>query len=140
MAMPTPQQAATKWSQGLGSAVTRYTDGVKSVTTSPNALAAAAVDRYIAGVQAAQNKYVQRNQGVSLQYWQQQAVNKGGQRLASGAQAAEPKMTQVFTQLFPFIEQVRGSLPARGDLEQNIARSAAFQRGMSRFQLSGGGV
>lgn len=140
MAMPTPQSAATKWSAGLGAAVTRYTDGVKAVQTSPNQLAAAAVDRYIAGVQASQQKYVQRNQSITLQYWQQQAVNKGGQRLASGAQAAEGKMTAVFTQLFPFIEQVRGSLPPRGDLEQNIARSAAFQRGMSRFQLSGGGV
>lgn len=140
MAMPTPQQAAAKWSTNMGAAVTRYADGVKAVTTSPNALAAAAVDRYMAGVQASQQKYVQRNQGVSLQYWQQQSVTKGSQRLASGATAAEGKMGQVFTQLFPYIEQVRGSLPARGDLEQNIARSAAFQRGMARFQLSGSGL
>lgn len=140
MPMPTPQQGAQKWSTNLGAAVTRYTDGVKAVTTSPNQLAAAAVDRYAAGVQAALPKYVARNNGISLQYWQNQTVNKGGQRLASGATAAESKMVAVNTQLYPFIEQVRGSLPARGDLEQNIARSAAFQRAMSRFTLSGGGV
>lgn len=138
--MPTPQQAATKWSQNTGAAVTRYSDGVKAVTTAPNQLAAQAVDRYIAGVQANQGKYVARNQQVSLQYWQMQAVNKGAQRLASGATAAESKVAAVYTQLFPFIEQVRGSLPPRGDLEQNIARSSAMQRGMSRFQLSGTGL
>lgn len=140
MAMPTPQQAASKWGTNLGAATQRYSDGVKAVTTSPNQLAAAASDRWIQGVQASQAKYVARNQGISLQYWQAQATGKGAQRLASGATAAEPKMQQVFTQLFPYIEQVRGSLPARGDLEQNIARSAAFQRAMSRFTLSGGGV
>lgn len=136
MAMPTPADAAAKWSQNLGAAVTRYTAGVQAVTTAPNQLAAAAVDRYIAGVQASQSKYVSNNQAVSLQSWQSAAVNKGGQRLASGATAAQPKMQGVFNSLFPFIAQVAGSLPARGDLEQNIARSAAFQRGMARYVKS----
>lgn len=133
MAMPTPAAAATKWSQNLGAAVTRYTDGVKAVSQSPTALAAAASDRYVAGVQANVSKFVANSQAITLQSWQTSTVNKGAQRLAAGATAAEPKMASVFTSLFPYIEQVRGSLPARGDLEANIARSAAFQRAMARY-------
>lgn len=131
--MPSPADAAAKWQQNLGAAQTRYTAGIQAVTTAPNQLAAQAADRYLAGVQQNMPKYVAANQAVTLQAWQQAAINKGGARLASGAQAAQPKMQTVFTQLFPYIQQVVGSLPSRGDLEQNIARSAAFQRGMAKF-------
>lgn len=133
MAMPSPNDAAAKWAQNLGAAQTRYTAGVQAVTTAPGQLAAQASDRYISGVQQSLPKFVANSQAVTLQAWQQATVNKGAGRLASGATAAQPKMQGVFTQLFPYIAQVQGSLPPRGDLEQNIARSAAFQRGMSRF-------
>lgn len=136
MALPTPANAAAKWAQNLGAATTRYTDGVNAVQTSPGQLAAQASDRYIAGVQASVPKFIANSQAVQLGDWKNAAINKGAPRLASGAQQAQNKMQGVFTSLFPFIEQVRGSLPQRGDLEQNIARSAAFQRGMSRFVRS----
>lgn len=135
--MPTPASAAQKWAQNLGAATNRYTAGVQAVTTAPGQLAAAAVDRYVAGVQAGTQKFVQNSQAVSLQAWQSAAVNKGAQRLASGATAAEPKMATVFNTLFPFIAQVVGSLPARGTLDQNIARSAAFQRAMASYRKTG---
>lgn len=136
--MPTPANAAAKWSQNLGAATARYTAGVQAVTNAPGAAAAAAADRWIAGVQASQQKFITRSQAVSLQQWQQAAVNKGAQRLASGASAAEPKMQSVFTSLFPFIAQAVASLPARGTLDQNIARSAAFQRAMAQYRAQGG--
>lgn len=135
-AMPNPTAAAQKWSQNLGAATTAYTAGVQAVTSPPGAAAAAAADRYVAGVQAGVPKFVANSQAVSLQAWQQAAVNKGAQRLASGATAAEPKMAAVFNSLFPFIGQVVGSLPARGNLDQNIARSAAFQRAMANYKKS----
>lgn len=136
MAMPSPNDAAAKWAQNLGAAQTRYTAGVQAVTTAPGQSAAQAADRYLQGVQSSIQKFVNNSAAVSLQQWQQAAVNKGAGRLASGATAAQPKMTTVFQQLFPYIAQVQGSLPPRGDLEQNIARSAAFQRGMARFTKS----
>lgn len=137
--MPTPQQAAQNWANNLGSAVNKYTAGVQAVTTSPGQLAAAAADRWIAGVQNAQQKFVNKSQAVTLSAWQQAAVNKGAQRLASGATAAQPKMQGVFTNLFPFIAQTVASLPARGTLDQNIARSAAFQRAMANYKTQQGG-
>lgn len=136
MPMPTPTDAAAKWAQNLGAAQPRYTAGVQAVQTSPGVSAAAASDRYIAGCQANLPKFITNSQAVTLQSWQQATVNKGAARLASGATAAQPKMQNVFTSLFPFIAQVQGSLPPRGDLEQNIARSAAFQRGMARYVRS----
>jgi hypothetical protein len=134
--MPTAAAAATKWSQNLGAAVNQYTAGVQAVTQAPGAAAAAAADRYVAGVQSNVTKFVQNSQAVSLQAWQQAAVNKGAQRLASGATAAESKMANVFNSLFPYIAQSVGSLPARGTLDQNIARSAAFQRAMANYKKS----
>lgn len=136
MAMPTPASAAQKWATNLGGATQRYTDGVNAVTTSPGQLAAQAADRYVAGVQANVQKFAANSAALTLQDWKTASAGKGAQRLASGAQAAQPKIQGVFGQLFPYIEQVRSSLPARGDLEQNIARSSAFQRGMSRFVKS----
>jgi hypothetical protein len=134
--MPSAADAAAKWSQNLGASVNRYTAGVQAVTQAPGAAAAAAVDRYVAGVQAGTQKFVANSQAVTLGQWQQAAVNKGAQRLASGATAAQPKMASVFNSLFPFIAQTVGSLPARGSLDQNIARSAAFQRAMANYKKS----
>lgn len=132
-ALPNPSDAAAKWAQNLGAAGTAYTAGVQAVTTAPGQLAANASDRYLAGIQANVAKFKANVAAVDLATWQNQTVSKGAPRLATGATAAQPKMANVLQQLFPYIDQVRNSLPARGDLEQNIARSASFQRGMSKF-------
>lgn len=132
-AMPDPTAAATKWAQNLGGATAAYTAGVQAVTTAPTAQAAAASDRWLTGIQQSVPKFKASLQAVSLQDWQNAAVNKGAPRLASGASAAQDKVSAVFGKLFPYINQVRNSLPGRGDLEQNIQRSAAFQRAMANF-------
>lgn len=131
--LPNPSDAAAKWAQNLGAAGTSYTAGVQAVQQAPGQLAANASDRYMAGVQANLPKFKANVAAVTLADWQNAAVTKGAPRLATGATAAQPKMANVLTQLFPYIDQVRNSLPPRGDIEQNIARSAAFQRGMSKF-------
>lgn len=131
--LPNPADAAAKWAQNLGAAGQAYTAGVQAVQTAPGQQAAQAADRYLAGVQANLPKFKANVGAVSLADWQNAAVQKGAARLATGATAAQPKMANVLTQLFPFIDQARNSLPPRGDIEQNIARSAAFQRAMSRF-------
>lgn len=132
-AMPSPQAAAQSWANNLGAAVNKYTAGVQAVTQAPGAAAAAAVDRWIAGVQAGQQAFVTNSNAVTLQAWQSAAVNKGAPRLASGATAAQTKVQTAFTSLFPYIAQTVGSLPARGNLDQNIARSSAFQRAMAAY-------
>jgi len=118
-----PTSAAAAWSQRLGAATQAYTDGVNAVTVAPGQLAAAAKDRWLANTQAAAPRFAANSAAVSREQWQAAAINKGAGRLASGASAAQPKMEAVFTKLFPAIRNVRASLPARGDINQNIERS-----------------
>lgn len=134
-ALPNPSDAAQKWATNLGAATTAYTAGVQAVTQAPGMAASNASDRYLAGIQANLAKYKSNSAAVTLGDWQAAAINKGAPRLASGATQAQPKVANALTQLFPFIDQVRNSLPARGELEQNIQRSAAFQRGMANFRM-----
>src|SRR5882762_10033423 len=127
MAMPTAAEAAAKWATALPAAQQRYIDGVNSVNVAPGTLAA----------RAAQSKFARNSAAVSLQAWQQQTTTKGSQRLASGAQAAQPKMEAALAKLFPAIASAVSSLPPRGDIEANIARSAQFARTMNKYRTQG---
>ena len=135
-AMPNAQAVATKWANAMQGAGTAYTAGVQAVTQAPGQAAAAAVNLYVQNTAANAPKFAANSAAVSLQSWQSSAVNKGAARLGSGATAAQPRFQNAMTSVLPFIEQVRGSLPARGGLDQNIARSVAFQRGMAAYKKS----
>ena len=137
-ALPTPAAAAQKWANNLGAATAAYTAGIQAVTTAPGQAAAAAVDRYISGTQAGAQKFATKSAAVSLTSWQQSSINKGAPRLATGATAAQAKFTSALTQLFPAIAQAVASLPPKGNLQQNIARSVAFQTAMANYKSQGG--
>lgn len=137
MAMPSAAEAAQKWATNLPASQQRYVDGVNGVTVSPGTLAARASAQWAANTAAAQQKFARNSAAVSLQSWQQATATKGAQRLASGAQAAQSKVEQTFAKLFPAIQQAVSSLPPRGDIEANIARSAAFARQMNKYRNQG---
>lgn len=137
MAMPSAAEAAAKWATALPAAQQRYIDGVNAVTVSPGALAARAAPLWAANTAAAQSKFARNSAAVSTQQWQQATTTKGAQRLSSGAQAAQPKVEQAFAKLFPAIASAVSGLPARGDLEANIARSAQFARAMAKYAQQG---
>ena len=120
MAMPTAAEAAQRWTTGLSAAGQKYTDGINAVTVAPGALAARAAPLWAANTAAAQPRFARNSAAVSLQSWQAAATGKGAQRLASGAQAAQPKMEAALSKLFPVINQAVASLPPRGDIEANI--------------------
>jgi hypothetical protein len=137
MAMPSAAEAAQKWATNLPASQQRYIDGVNAVSVSPGALAARAASTWAANTAAAQSKFARNSAAVSLQSWQQATATKGAQRLSSGAQAAQSKVEQTFAKLFPAIQQAVSSLPPRGDIEANIARSAAFARAMNKYKMNG---
>ena len=137
MAMPSAQEAAQKWATNLPAAQQRYIDGVNAVTVSPGALAARASALWAANTAAAQAKFARNAAAVTTQQWQQATTTKGAQRLSSGAQAAQSKVEATFAKLFPAIQQAVSSLPPRGDIEANIARSAAFARAMNKYKNQG---
>lgn len=128
-----PQDIAAKWKQNLSSAGQAVTAGVNGVTVAPGQAAARRADAYVQGVMNSQQKWATRVAAVPLSAWQQAMIGKGVPRLATGAAAAESDFADFMTKLLPFETNLVNSLPARGDLETNIARSAAFIRGMSNF-------
>lgn len=133
MSSLTPDQIAAKWSQNLGAAGTQIAAGVNAVKTAPGQAAAAQKQVWVNNTTQAANKWASNTAKVTLPEWQDAMISKGVPRIASGAAAATPKFTTFMAKLLPFIDQQVNALPARGDLEANIARSAAFARGMSKF-------
>ena len=124
---------ASRWANNLGASTSRITAGVNAVTVAPGQAAARQKAVWVQNVAAAQDKWASRVASVPLSDWQQATVNKGIPRIASGAQAATPKFESFMTKLIPFINSGLGSLPARGNLDQNIARSTAWIRHMATF-------
>ena len=134
MALPTPEQAAATWAQRLAGSTDRIQQGVQSVTTAPGQAAARQKSAYAQGVASSVDKWASRVAAVPLGDWQQAMLTKGAPRIASGAQAAQPKMAEFMGQLLPHIATQVASLPARGGLDANINRMTAFVRGMAKFQ------
>lgn len=138
MPMPSAAQFAKNWSRGMSGSAEKLRAGVAAVTESPTHKAAMAVDRQVAGVvRAMQEGRTQRAlEAVSLESWKRDMTEKGIPRIAQGAAGAEGKVQAFAAEFLPFVASGVQSLPPRGDLETNIARSAAMQRHNSAFRRS----
>jgi len=137
MATRDPNAIAQAWASRLGQSPQKIIDGVNAVTVAPGQAAARQKAAWQQNTAAAADKWASRTSQVSLSDWQQSMIQKGAPRVAMGATAAVPKMAAFMTQLLPHIDSVKGSLPARGSLDQNIARMVAFTQGMAKFQRRG---
>lgn len=137
MAQKDPASVAKKWASNLGNSTSSITDGVNAVTQSPTASAAKAVDRWSAAMQAqrTKDKFVKGLNAVTLGDWQQAMLTKGVPRVASGAQAATPKMQDFMTKLLPYTAQVSAKVQAMPKLNLNdsIARATTAITEMAKF-------
>lgn len=129
-----PQDAAAAWASRLAGSTDKITKGIQSVTVAPGQAAARQANVWVQNTTAAKDKWQSNVAAVTLADWQDAAINKGVSRIAGGAQAAQPKFAQFMTELLPHIERTKASLPARGNLDQNIQRMVAFSRGMATFK------
>lgn len=129
-----PEQIAADWAAKLGQSTQKITEGVQSVTVAPGQAAARQKQVWATNTAASVDKWARNTASVTLQDWQSAMIDKGTQRIASGATAAAPKFAQFMSQLLPHIDSVVRTLPPRGGLEANITRSAQFARGMAKFQ------
>lgn len=134
-----PSKVAQEWASKLGSSVNKMKEGVSAVTEAPTMKAARESSRYLSGVQeaVASGKWQRGLQAVSLQSWQDAMNGKGAARVATGATAAIPKMTQFMSKLLPYQENVKRSLDSttpRGDFSTNIQRMVAFAQAMHEFK------
>jgi hypothetical protein len=125
----------------MASATTAVQQGVNAVQTSPTALAAANVNGYLAGVQQAvsSGKWANNLNRVSLADWKNSMLNKGVQRMQTGAAAAVPKVTSAFGPLLQYIYDTRDQINAanpRGSLQMNIQRSVAMQTAMANYNAT----
>lgn len=131
--MPSAADAAARWAQNFGAAGQRWQAGVQAVTVAPGQLAAKAKPLWVQNTTAAADKFAANSAAVTREQWIAVTVEKGAPRLASGAQAAQPKLQAVFDKLFPFINSAVSGLPPRGDINQNIERSRQFALKMHQF-------
>lgn len=136
MAAHDPAAVAQHWATQLSGAQSRITAGVNAVTQAPGQRAAAQKDVWVQNVAAARDKWAAAVGRVSLQDWQTAMVQKGVPRIASGAQAAQPKMTAFLTQFLPHVEQVAAQVRQmpKGTVDQGIARAVAQIRGNHAFK------
>ena len=137
MPMPSATDAAQRWAQNFGASGTRWAAGVQGVTVAPGQLAARAKQLWATNTAAAVDRFAANSAKVTREQWIEQTVTKGQPRLASGAQAAQPKVEAVFAKLFPFIQNAVNGLPPRGDIEANINRAAMFARAMHGYKTAG---
>ncbi len=135
MAKVSAQEWLSKWGTNLNAAGSYIKAGVNKVSTAPGVAAAAAQDRMLAGITEAVSSglWARRVAAVSLSDWQSAMINKGIAHISQGvAQAQKTKLSEIQA-LLSAIDTVQSSVNAlpKGGLENNIARSIAWMRGMA---------
>lgn len=129
---------AQKWSNRMASAGEAMKQGVQGVTIAPTQQAAAAKDRWMAGLQraASEGRYEAGLNSVTLQDWQRAMTEKGVTNMQTGARTATPKVQKFLTEFLPFAAQVSEEVAAmpKGTIEDSVNRSAAAIRKLASFR------
>ena len=138
MARITADEFVEKHARRLKGATEDIIRGVDRVTTAPGELAAKKKEKMRAGINAAidSGRWENAVKKVTLSDWQTSMKNKGVGRIAAGVDGAANKIRDFANQILPHIDSVKAGISTMPDLtlEDNIARSAAFQRGMAKFK------
>jgi hypothetical protein len=133
-------QVAQKWAQRLSNSTEAIKQGIQAVTVSPTEKAAAQSQRYLEGITRAvtTGKWQASLRAVSLDQWRRAILEKGVNRIATGAQAAIPKMEKFMQEFLPYVAGVQQELESmpRGDFEQNIQRMLFNARKLHEFKKS----
>jgi len=136
----TPQEAQAKHAARLKAASADIRAGIQRVSVAPGQQAAAKAEKMKQNINAAleSGKWQRRVASVTLEEWKRQASEKGVGRIAAGIDGAAAKMTDFYSQLFPFQENLQGKVAQMPDLtlEDSINRMTTFVRGMSQFKRS----
>ena len=125
--------------RNMTNAVGDWERGIKNVTESPTALAAAKSDKWLQRIQASKSKYERGLKRVTKEMWQELTLTKGRDRIASGVEAARSKIESFANDFLPFQETVRKEVAAMPDttMEQNISRAVAMMKGTAKYVRKG---
>ncbi len=126
--MKTAQQAAANWQASAGRAVTAYTTGVQNYTGDWAGKTVAQKQAWIQGLADAQARGS----------WEAGIANTGTQGWKSATEAKSASFGQGFTagaqkqaaaaqKIMGALSNIVGSLPPRGDFNQNVQRSVQVQ-------------
>lgn len=122
------QEVYNDWATQTKNRISKYKSGISRVSVNPAEKAAQKANEWAAGVQRAlsNGKYVSGLQKVSLSSWQQAALGKGAQNIATGVDAAstKEKMLRHLADALPFAAQVKETIRAmpKGTFEDGMAR------------------
>lgn len=112
--------------------------GVQNVSQSPTEQAAAAQDKWLAGIQEAarEGKWQAGLRRVTLQQWKDAMINKGLTRYGPGLDASRAKIEDFASDLIPYENNLLNTIESMPDLtlEDSIARATAWMRGMAQFR------
>ncbi len=123
---------AERWATNMGASGAKVQAGVQALTVAPGQAAARQKAVYVANVTAAQTRWARNVAAVTLPEWQQDMINKGIPRIATGAAAAKTKFAATLTKIMTAERQLVASLPARGSTQANIQRAVAFMTAMAQ--------
>lgn len=127
--MKDPQMVAQNWAQNLAAATNKIKAGVMGTQKNPMQRAVAQQSYMVTRWNAAVNSglWAQRTSAVSMSDWQNRMVTVGVQRIAQGAQAAQPKVAAFQQQWLPLMDQISAQVQAmpRGGVENAVARMRA---------------
>lgn len=133
-----PTDGANAWQQGFGAAGAKYQRGVQNVTDAPNAAAAKALPRWIASVTSkdTQDKYVAKNNAVTLQSWQQATIQYGVPNLSRGAQKGQSKYATFAGKFYPYLSTGLAQVSAMPNvtLQDRIAKAVAMMQYNAGFK------
>jgi hypothetical protein len=132
------QTGSQNWQSGFGSSGAKYQRGVEGVSSAPNAKAAAALPRWIASVtsKATQDKFVAKNNAVTLESWKSATVQFGVPNLSRGAQKGQTKYAAFATKFYPFLSSTLSKINAMPNvtLEDRIARATELMRSNAAYK------
>ena len=134
----TPEEFADKHARRLKAAIPDIQAGINRVTESPTIKAANKKDKMKARLNESidNGKWEAGLRRVTLESWKSAIINKGLQRISGGIDGAKDKVVAFGTQLLAYETTLQNQVNQMPDLtlEDSLARSQAWIRGMAKFQ------
>jgi hypothetical protein len=138
MAKLTPQEFREKHARNLKNSTMDIQAGVTRVTEAPGKKAAAKADKMKANLVRSidDGTWAKRVGAVTLEDWKSKMIDKGIGRIASGIDAAGPKVEAFASQLLPAIDAAQAKVKGMPDmtLDDNINRMVTMTREMAKFK------
>lgn len=127
-----------KWVNRLSGATADIQAGIQRVTVAPGTKAVAKKTKWQNNVVNAADKWARNTGRVSLQDWQNAAINVGVPRIAQGAQQKQGKMQAFLNDFIPHLERGQALVDAMPDdtFENRVQRAVAIMRHNRTFKRS----